>query len=404
MTATQTLTQTITGFEGIDKLIVNPEKPKFITVISRPCGGKSTFLLSSAQKLDDSNIPVAFYSFEMSKSQVERRLEKIRGGVDEEESITIVDSLYFASEYDSFIEKNFAFIKDSGCKTVYIDGISHLDTKSSGTLMNSIKTVVMLKHLKKLVKELDVSVIISLNVKDLQINKGIGSSEITSSTLHDVKKALQQHVDALIFLNRPAFSNPEKRDNPEIIEAHVFNNPEGFAGEEKLLFDRNLARFEVRESAESDNNDILGEQVSTVFIACLDGSDEALHHAYRSSIRMLADHNIDFGDEGEPGYLDFKWEFIDRFRVLTVKTSGAGIMRDFSNIPGITDCLWVCYDDNSGMYTSNDTKGEILNRKKLFGIPEADYEVEGDSISEVSGTITFDIDNPESLQVDFSEE
>lgn len=398
MKTTQIFTPFVTAFEGIDKLIINPETSKLITVISNPCGGKSSFLLTSARELSDSHIRVAFYSLEMSKHQVQRRLVKIRNGVVIDEKVAIYDSFHFDAEryFDDIINNHY--------NTIFIDGISNLARKDSETSTSLSKISEMLKHLKKLAKKIDVSVIISLNADDLQINNDSDIPEIISPASCDLKKALQQYADVVIFLDRPAFYNPEKRDNPEIITAYVFNNPEGFAGEEKLLFDRNLARFEDPVFTMKHNSYIPEEPVTTIFIACLDGSDEALHHAYRSSIRMLADHSLDFGDEGEPYYLDFNWDFIDRFRVLTVKTDGAGITHDFSNIPGITDCLWVLYDDCSGTYTSNDTKGVMLNRKKLFGIPEADYEVEGDSIAEVSGTITFDIENPDSLQVDFSED
>ena len=383
MTTTQIFTPFVTAFEGLDKLIINPETPKLITVISRPCGGKSAFLLTSARELSDSHIRVAFYSLEMSKHQVHRRLEKIRNGVVVDEKIAIYDSFHFDADYYSFLERYFYDIKDNHYNTIFIDGISNLASKDSETSTSLSKTSEMLKHLQKLAKELDVSVIISLNTKNLEINNDSGIPEIISPASCDLKQAIKQYADVVIFLDRPAFYNTEKRDNPETITAYVFNNPEGFAGEEKLLFDRNFARFEDSSLIEKHNSYIPEEPVTTIFIACLDGSDEALHHAYRSSIRMLADHSLEFGDEGEPSYLDFQWAFIDRFRVLTVKTDGAGIMHDFSNIPGITDCIWVFYDVYSRIYTSNDTKREILNRKKLFGIPDADYEVDGETVAEV---------------------
>lgn len=153
------------------------------------------------------------------------------------------------------------------------------------------------------------------------------------------------------------------------------------------------------ESVKETHKNRVEDSVTTVFIACLDGTDEALYHAYRASIRILADFSMEFGEEGEPGYLDFKWEFIDRYRVLTVKTDGAGIMYDFSKIPGISKYLYVKYDENAGIYVSNDVEGKILNRKKLFGIPKAEYEVDGASVSETSGTIGWSPENPESLKL-----
>ena len=133
------------------------------------------------------------------------------------------------------------------------------------------------------------------------------------------------------------------------------------------------------------------DAVTTVLKVFIDGTDEALHQAYRRSIKMLAEFSMEFGDDGEPGFLDFRWEFIDRFRVLTVLTDGAGITTDFSDIPGLSDCIWVMYDENSGLYTSNDVKGEVLNAKETFGIPEAEYEINGEGVSEVSGTIELNI-------------
>ena len=387
----QTKTPAVTGFEGIDNLILKPGKPKLITVISKPAGGKSAFLLSSAKELADSDIPVAFYSFDMTKGQVERRLEKIHEGVYQEDSVAIHDCL--DPNFDFWGEGNLSLIRDKGYKTLYVDGLWNLENKNSKTLASRIKILDMQKQLQKLVKELQVSVIVSLDVKDFKINKETGWFEITSSTLEDIEEPFLQFADALIFLDRPACNTSEKRDKDEIIEAYVFNNPEGFAGSEEFLLDRKHIRLREMESLEEANKKLLGEHVTTVFIVCLDGTDEALHHAYRSSIRMLADFSLEFGDDGDPGYLDFKWEFIDKYRVLTVKTDGAGIMHDFSEIPGITECIWVAYDDGSGWYESNDSEGKILSRKELFGIPEQDYEVNREAVSEDSGTIGWSPEN-----------
>ena len=158
------------------------------------------------------------------------------------------------------------------------------------------------------------------------------------------------------------------------------------------------------EAGKETNKNEIEDPVTTVFILCLDGTDDALHYAYRSSIRMLADNSLEFGDEGEPGYLDFKWTLIDKYRVLSVKTNGAGIIHDFSKIPGISECLWIMYDDCAGIYYSNDTEGTILNRMELFGIPEADYEVDGKYIAETSGTIGWSPDNPDRLETDIYED
>ena len=389
----------VTGFVGIDHMILNPRKPNLITVISRPAGGKTAFLLSSTKEMDNYDIPVAFYSFDMTKDQVERRLQKIHEGMYQEDSVAIHDCL--DPDFDFFEERNLSLIRDKGYKIIYIDGLWHSQNGKEGIMSSLGETM---RHMKKLVKELQVDIIVSLEVKDFEIDKDIYSFELTSPASEDIDEPLLQYSDALIFLDRPAFNNSEKRDNHEIIEAYVFNNPEGFAGSEELLFDRKHIRLRELESTENVNMKLLGEYITTVFIVCLDGTDDALHHAYRSSIRMLADFSLDYGDEGEPQYLDFNWTFIDKYRVLTVKTDGAGFSHDFSQIPGISEYIWVMYDECSGCYSSNDTEGIILKRKALFGIPEANYEVDGESVSEVAGTIGWSPENPDSLETDAPED
>lgn len=399
MTQMQETAPALTGFVRIDHRILNLRKPSLITVISRPAGGKTAFLLSSTKEMADYDIPVAFYSFDMTKDQVERRLQKIHEGLYQEDSVAIHDCMN--PNFDFFEERNLSVIRDKGYKIIYIDGLLHLQKCKEGTTLSLGETM---RRLKNLVKELQVDIIVSLGVTDFEIDEDIESFDLTSPVSEDIDEPLLQYSDALIFLDRPAFNNTEKRDNTEIIEAYVFNNPEGFAGSEELSFDRKHIRLRELESAEDVNMKLLGEYVTTVFIVCLEGTDEALHRAYRASIRMLADFSLDYGDEGEPQYLDFNWTFIDKYRVLTVKTDGAGFSHDFSQIPGISECLWIMYDELSGSYSSNDAEGIILKRKALFGIPEADYEVDGDAVSEVSGTIGWSPENPEILETEAPED
>jgi hypothetical protein len=50
-------------------------------------------------------------------------------------------------------------------------------------------------------------------------------------------------------------------------------------------------------------------------------------------------------------------------------TDGAGIFDNFNDIEGISECLWVLYDDGSDLAMSNDENGKILDRRDLFDIP-----------------------------------
>jgi hypothetical protein len=107
----------------------------------------------------------------------------------------------------------------------------------------------------------------------------------------------------------------------------------------------------------------------TMYKVCLKGTKQALQHAYRRSIRMIAEFDNNFGADSQPEELEFRWETIDGYRVMTVMTDGVGIFDNFNDIEGISECLWVLYDDGSDLAMSNDETGKILDRRDLFDIP-----------------------------------
>lgn len=55
--------------------------------------------------------------------------------------------------------------------------------------------------------------------------------------------------------------------------------------------------------------------------------------------------------------------------MLTVLTDGAGINGDFTEIEGLTECVWLLYADGAAIATSNDTDGIMLNHPDKFGLP-----------------------------------
>ena len=113
----------------------------------------------------------------------------------------------------------------------------------------------------------------------------------------------------------------------------------------------------------------VNDKFATLIKVALKGSDEALQRAYRHSIRMLAEYDMEFGPESQPRDLEFRWEWIDGYRVLTVLTDGAGINSDFSQIAGLTECIWLLYDDGAAIATSNDTARVMLDHPDKFGLP-----------------------------------
>ena len=113
----------------------------------------------------------------------------------------------------------------------------------------------------------------------------------------------------------------------------------------------------------------VNDKFATLLKVALRGSDEALQRAYRHSIRMLAEDDLEYGPDSQPGDLELRAEWIDDYRVLTVLTDGAGIHSDFSQIPGLSECIWLLYDDGAAIAVSNDTARVMLDHPDKFGLP-----------------------------------
>ena len=167
---------------------------------------------------------------------------------------------------------------------------------------------------------------------------------------------------------------PAPKDLPEATVAELHSWYDGYL--KSLEDERKEVEQMTEEISKSDNNMLDPENDDiTMLKVALKGSKEALATAYRRSIRMLAEYDKEFGTESQPDDLDFRWEWIKGYRVLTIITNGAGIHGKFDDIDGITECLWAIYDDYSALYASNDREGILLNDRTTFGIPEGRYEI-----------------------------
>lgn len=118
--------------------------------------------------------------------------------------------------------------------------------------------------------------------------------------------------------------------------------------------------------------------VAHTFIVCLKGTQEALHQAYRRSLRMLAEFDMNFSNESAPEYVSLEWREIAGYRVMTVSSDSMGYHCDFKDIPGIEEAVYAMHNTYAMIAWSNDAEGKILSDKEMFGIPEAEYEIISD--------------------------
>lgn len=123
----------------------------------------------------------------------------------------------------------------------------------------------------------------------------------------------------------------------------------------------------------------INKDYATVLKVALKGSDKALAQAYRRSLWAMAKHDQEFGPESQPNDLNFRWEWINGYRVLSLISDGAGITVDFNGIEGLTEYVYAFHDDFSLLSISNDKNGILLNDRDKFGIPRtAEFELSDD--------------------------
>jgi replicative DNA helicase len=82
-TSGESITGVPSGFKDLDELTAGFQKSDLVIVAARPSMGKTAFVLNIAQNAAlDNNVPVAFFSLEMSKEQLVQRLLTSEGRVD----------------------------------------------------------------------------------------------------------------------------------------------------------------------------------------------------------------------------------------------------------------------------------------------------------------------------------
>ncbi|MGK2961295.1 MAG: replicative DNA helicase [Gemmatimonadaceae bacterium] len=82
-TSGESITGVPSGFKDLDEITAGFQKSDLIIIAARPSMGKTAFVLNIAQNAAlDANVPVAFFSLEMSKDQLVQRLLTSEGRVD----------------------------------------------------------------------------------------------------------------------------------------------------------------------------------------------------------------------------------------------------------------------------------------------------------------------------------
>ena len=260
------------GFGEIDRLTSGWQPSDLIIVAARPGMGKTAFTLSMARNITvENDIPVAFFSLEMSAIQLITRLissetglnsEKLRTGklekfewellnvkvtnlenaplyIDDTPSLSIFELRAKARRLSS----------QYGIKLIVVDYLQLMtlgSSQKSGNREQEISTIS--RNLKALAKELDIP-IIALSQLSRAVELRGGTKRPILSDLRE-SGAIEQDADIVSFLYRPEYYKIDEWDDedrsPALGQAEfiVAKHRNGGLSSIKLKFINSLGKFE----------------------------------------------------------------------------------------------------------------------------------------------------------------
>lgn len=226
-----------TGFEKLDQLTSGWQPSDLIIIAARPGMGKTALTLSMARNIAVlKQIPVAFFSLEMSSVQLITRLisaetglssEKLRTGKladheweqlnvkvsDLEKAPLYIDDTPSLSIFD-LRAKARRLASQHGIKLLFIDYLQLMTAATSSKAGNREQEISTIsRNLKALAKELDIPVIALSQLSRAVETRG-GTKRPLLSDLRE-SGAIEQDADIVSFIYRPEYYGIDEWDDEE---------------------------------------------------------------------------------------------------------------------------------------------------------------------------------------------
>ena len=260
------------GFERVDKVTSGWQPSDLVIIAARPGMGKTALTLSMARNMAvNNNVPVAFFSLEMSSVQLITRLissetglssEKLRTGRLEkheweqlnvkvkslEQAPLFIDDTPALSIFD-LRAKARRLASQHKIKLLIVDYLQLMTVggnNKTGNREQEISTIS--RNLKSLAKELDIPVI-ALSQLSRAVETRTGSKRPILSDLRE-SGAIEQDADIVSFIYRPQYYKIDEWDDDERsptegqAEFIIAKHRNGGFDNIRLKFNGSLGRFE----------------------------------------------------------------------------------------------------------------------------------------------------------------
>ncbi len=313
------------GFDKVDKLTSGWQPSDLIIVAARPGMGKTALTLSMARNIAvNSDIPVAFFSLEMSSVQLITRLissetglssEKLRTGKLEkheweqlnvkvktlEKAPLFIDDTPSLSIFD-LRAKARRLASQHGIKMIIIDYLQLMTAGGSqkgGNREQEISTIS--RNLKALAKELNVPVIALSQLSRAVETRG-GSKRPILSDLRE-SGAIEQDADIVSFIYRPEYYKIEEWDDEERTptqgqaEFIVAKHRNGGLDNIRLKFVGNLGKFDNLDDFDSPfefQSKMNANEENPFLTKNLPSTDEAFGSSLNDGLDPEDDNDVPF--------------------------------------------------------------------------------------------------------------
>lgn len=253
-----------TKYPDLNKLIGGLSRGDLIIVAARPGMGKTAFALNLATDLCfKHNVPVGFFSLEMSKEQIGIRILSLRTGIDTNSiktgSLTKEEFADLVEEAEKLANKPF-FIDDTAgisltdirvkarrlareqkIGVIFIDYLQLIRNLMSHIHTREQEISEISRNLKALAKDLNIPVV-ALS----QLNRAVEGRENKRPVLSDLREsgAIEQDADIIMFLYREDFYKPDEKSVQNLAELIVAKHRNGPTGTVKLVFLKESMIFE----------------------------------------------------------------------------------------------------------------------------------------------------------------
>lgn len=268
------------GFATLDRITNGWQSSDLVILAARPSVGKTAFALNLARNASvDHNIPVAFFSLEMSSLQLAMRLmtsesglsaDKIKGGVklqdDEwnllEQSLKrLANAPLYVDETPGlpimeFRSKVKTLVKQKKVRLVIVDYLQLMQGPAETKGVREQEVAAISRMLKATAKELNIPIIALSQLSRQAVQRQGGGGKPVLSDLRE-SGSIEQDADMVIFIHRPDYvglsENEGDREKTQIIIAKHRN---GETRDIDMLFKSERVKFvEVSDTLYAESAD-----------------------------------------------------------------------------------------------------------------------------------------------------